>query len=223
MHDQPGDTAMSLPLLFRNHHSEEDRDPQALAERLAQSHPVLDLAPRRGHGTAFLHRTHTIRAGSLLLTSGYSSPIAGAMGDDPGKAYVNLCLAGSIRYQTQGLRQVIHPQQPLWFSPGSSYRYSTDHLSALVMRLDLARLRSTACAIAGIGVSPQRFTSDLERPRVLGDEQPRSQRLIRVFRQTLTLLDNAERDLQGHLDALQVDDLIYRVFALLLHPRLDAV
>ena len=145
------------------------------------------------------------------------------MGEETGNAYVQLCLAGSIRYQTQGLTQAIHQSRPLWFSPGAEYRYTTDHLNALVMRLDLGRLRSTAAAIAGLGVSQQRFASDLEVARVLGCDNRRNQRLIQVFRRTLSLLDNPDLDTHGHLDVLQVDDLIYRVFALLLHPRLDTV
>lgn len=221
--EKPGGEAAALPLLFHNHHTQHDRDPQALAGRLAQHHPVLDFAPLHGHEAGFVHRTNTIRAGSLLLTSGYSSPIEGAMGEQAGNAYVQLCLAGCIRYHTQGLRQAIDPARPLWFSPGAAYRYTTDHLNALVMRLDLERLRTTAAAIAGMGVSEQRFASDLELARVLGCDTPRAQRLIQVFRQTLSLLDNPELDAHGHLDALQVDDLIYRLFALLLHPRLDAV
>lgn len=223
VHEQTGAAGVDQPLLFRNHHSQRDRDPQALAERLALSHPVLDLAPRRGHTTGFVHRTNTIQAGSLLLTSGYCSPIEGAMGGERGNAYVNFCLAGSIRYRTQGLHQSIDPLRPLWFSPGASYRYSTDHLHALVMRLDLERLKTTAGAIAGLGVAEQRFANNLDVARVLGREDPRSQRLIQLFRQTLQMLDTIELDPLGHLDVLQVDDLIYRIFALLLHPRLDDV
>jgi AraC-like DNA-binding protein len=221
--EKPGESVAALPLLFHNQQTQLDRDPQALAERLAQHHPVLDFAPLHGHTAMFLHRTNTIRAGSLLLTSGYSSPIEGAMGEETGNAYVQFALAGSIRYQTLGLRQAIHQGQPLWFSPGAEYRYTTDHLNALVMRLDLERLRSTAAAIAGLGVSQQRFASDLERTRVFGWENRRTLQLIQVFRRTLSLLDNPDLDTHGHLDVLQVDDLIYRVFALLLHPRLDAV
>jgi AraC-like DNA-binding protein len=220
---KPVESAACLPLLFHNHHTQHDRDPQALAERLAQHHPVLDFAPLHGHEAGFVHRTNTIRAGSLLLTSGYSSPIEGAMGEEKGNAYVQLCLAGSIRYQTQGLSQAIHQSRPLWFSPGAAYRYTTDHLNALVMRLDLERLRATAAAIAGLGVSERRFSSDLELARVLGCESRRNERLIEVFRRTLSLLDSPDLDTHGHLDVFQVDDLIYRVFALLLHPRLDSV
>jgi len=221
--DKPGGSAAAVPLLFHDQQTQHDRDPQALGERLARHHPVLDFAPRRGHEAGFVHRTNTIRVGSLLLTSGYSSPIEGAMGEEQGNAYVNLCLAGSIRYQTQGLSQAITPSRPLWFSPGDTYRFTTDHLNALVMRLDLERLRSTAAAIAGLGVSQQRFASDLEVARVFGCENRRTLQLIQVFRRTLSLLDNPDLDTHGHLDVLQVDDLIYRVFALLLHPRLDAV
>jgi AraC-like DNA-binding protein len=118
---------------------------------------------------------------------------------------------------------VIHQARPLWFSPGAEYRFTTDHLNALVMRLDLERVRSTAAAMAGLGVSQQRFASDLERARVFVCENRRTLQLIQVFRRTLSLLDNPDLDTHGHLDVLQVDDLIYRIFALLLHPRLDAV
>lgn len=221
--EQPEGAASALPLLFHDHQTRQDSDPQALAERLAQNHPLLDFAPLSGHEEGFVHRTNTIRAGSLLLTSGYSSPIQGAMGEEKGNAYVNLCLAGSIRYQTQGRSQAIHPSRPLWFSPGAEYRFRTDHLNALVMRLDLERLGTTAAAIAGVGVSRRRFSSDLGLARVLGCDNRRNERLIQVFRQTLLLLDNPDLDNHGYLDVFQVDDLIYRIFALLLHPRLDAV
>jgi hypothetical protein len=137
-----------MPLPFRNRQTQLDRDPQALAERLAQNHPLVAFAPRRGHEAGFVQRTNSLRAGSLLLTHGYTSPIEGALGEERGIAYVNLCLAGSIRYRTQGLSQAIHPEQPLWFCPGAEYRYTTDLLNALVMRLDedlLEWIRANLC------------------------------------------------------------------------------
>ncbi len=213
----------SRPFPFHNQQAQVDRDPQALAERLEQHCPIKDLAPRLGYEKCFLHRTSTIQAGSLLLSVGYSTPIAGEIGEMKGVAAIDLCMGGMIRYENQQRSLEITENQPLYFSPETGYRYSAHHFLGLVVHPNLERLRTTAAAIAGIGVSERRFASELDHALVLSTDSPRNRILLRSLRRILALLDDPNLERQGYLDVLQIDDLLCRQFALLLCPKLDSI
>lgn len=209
------------PLLFRRHNLVVDRDPQALAERLARHYTVCDFAPRQGFERHFLHRATTLAAGDLLLTGGCTTPVQGEIGASPGVGAINLCLAGSASYQIDGLNLEIGAHRPMYFAPGQDYRFVSDHYNGAVFHVDLNRLQQTAAAIAGMGVSRRRFAHELEAPRTVSAQEPRSAVYLRILRRCFTLLDEPELDLSGEFHHLQVDDLIYRTLALLLCPRLE--
>lgn len=214
-------TVASSLLLFRRHNLLVDRDPQALAERLARHYTVADFAPRQGFERQFLHRAATLAAGDLLLTGGCTSPVQGMIGACPGVAAINLCCAGSARYQIDGLNLEIGPQRPLYFAPGQEYRFITEHYNGAVFHVDLNRLQQTAAAIAGMGVSSRRFAHELEAPRTVSSQDQRSAVYLRILRRCFALLDEPELEPVGELHHLQVDDLIYRALALLLCPSLE--
>jgi AraC-like DNA-binding protein len=215
--------ATSFPLLFHHQQAVEDRNPQALAERLARHYTLADFAPRLGFERQFLHRTSTAAAGDLLLTCGYTTPVQGTIGESAGIAAINLCFAGSSQYQVDGLTLEIGPERPLYFAPGHEYRYITDHYNGAVFQVDLARLQATAAAIAGLGVSQRRFACDLEAPRTVALHERRSASYLRMLRRSLALLDEPMLEACGELRYLQIDDLIYRNLALLLCPGLERV
>jgi len=89
--------------------------------------------------------------------------------------------------------------------------------------VDLQRLRRTAAAMAGFGISERRFLPDLQRARAISAQSEASQRLLTMLRQAFALLDEASAESIGLLSHLQVDHLIYRLLALLLFPRLAAL
>lgn len=219
----PEQTAAALPLLFHNQQAQVDHDPQVLAARLAQHYPLTDFGPRRGYEQQFSHRSTSLQVGSLLMTTGYTTPIEGQIGEMKGVMAVNLCLAGGISYENQQRNLAIHAARPLYFSAEAEYRYATDHFHGLVFHLDLERLKATAAAIGGLGVSERRFAADLEAPRVVGGDSGRNRALLRTLRRILTVLNEPELEGRGCLDALQIDDLIYRSLALLACPRLEAI
>lgn len=209
-------------LLFHDHLAREDRDPQVLAERLAQHYAMLDFAPRRGHERSFLHRTSSCRSGELLLTGGYTTPIQGEIGEQPGMGAVNVLVSGAARYRTDRGQEIrLSPEQPLFFSPGAGYQYAVEeHFNGVVFQIDLARLQHTAAAIAGLGVSARRFGLDLDRVRGIQPHGEPSRELLRVLGTAFRLLDHPALESTGMLPHLQLDDLIYRTLALLLCPQL---
>lgn len=77
--------------------------------------------------------------------------------------------------------------------------------------------------MAGLGISERRFQPDLERARAFGVQSEPSARLLRLLRQACALLDDSTPSSQGALAHLQIDDLLYRLLALLLFPRLPAL
>ncbi|MEX0588225.1 MAG: AraC family transcriptional regulator [Cyanobium sp.] len=210
-----------LPLVFHNQHAVVDRDPQALATKLAQHFHLLEFAPRDPQANPFLHRASTIQVGDLSLTAGYTSPIHGCIGDNPGVGAINICYAGSASYEVDGRNHVIHGDAPLYFNPGFEYTYSTDHYNGLVLHVDLQRLQNTAAAIGGVGISGRRYAPDLQRPQVLALTDGRQGELLVNLRRAFALLDAPELQASGDLSLLLIDDLIYRILALALCPQLE--
>ncbi|MEX0588253.1 MAG: helix-turn-helix domain-containing protein [Cyanobium sp.] len=210
-----------LPLVFHNQHAVVDGDPQGLANKLAQHFPVRELAPRDPQTNPFLHRASTILAGDLTLTAGYTSPIHGWIGDNPGVGAINICYFGSAAYRVDGQKHVIHGEAPLYFNPGFEYKYSTGHYNGLVLHVDLQRLQNTAAAIGGVGISVRRYAPDLLRPQVLAVADGRQGELLNNLRRAFALLDAPGLQANGDLALLQIDDLIYRILALALCPQLE--
>lgn len=199
-----------------------DRDPEHLAQRLAQHYSLLDFGPRPGTEAKFLHRTSTCAAGDLLLSCGYASPLLGTIGERPDTGSINLVFGGGVIYGSEGQEFNANLNRPLFFSPGPSYNYLIkDYFNGVVFDLDMKRLRRTAAGIAGLGVSERRFSGDPDTPRLIHPKNSRTQHLLQVLAQTFSLLDHPELQGLGDLNHLQIDDLIYRTLALLLFPQLE--
>ncbi|MCP9943327.1 helix-turn-helix transcriptional regulator [Cyanobium sp. ATX 6E8] len=214
------DSVAELPLVFHNHQAVVDRDPQGLANKLNQHFPVLEFAPRLPESSPFLHRASTATVGELTLTSGYTCPIIGAIGENPGIGAINICYSGAANYEVDGRSYSIHGEAPLYFNPGLEYRYATDHYNGLVLHVDLQRLQNTAATIGGVGLSGRRFAPDLQRPQVLAMTEKRQAELLLTLRRAFALVDAPELENRGDLATLQIDDLIYRILALALCSKL---
>lgn len=209
-------------LVFHDHLAVVDRDPQALANRLAQHYALLDFGPRQGYENQFLHRSSSSPCGDLVLSCGYTTPIRGTIGEREGVGSINLIFSGAVRYGNDRQELLIHAQRPLFFSPGEQYTYSIDHLfSGVVFHIDLERLKRTAAAIAGLGISERRFAPTLNVTRTVQGNTPRNRHLLALLTKTFSLLDHPELEASGDLQHLRIDDLIYRTLALLLCPQLE--
>ena len=219
---EPDASVAEWPLLFHDTLAQEERDPEVLASRLAQHYTVLDFGPRPGCHRSFLHRFMTAGAGELTLTCGYTSPILGTIGETPGVGLINFCSVGSATYTVDGHELHLNPTQPLMLSPGLEYRYSVDHYNGLAFHIRIDRLRDTAAAIAGPGISPRRFGSSFDAPLLISLEEGRQQRLLGLFRRGLALLDDPDLLEQPELAHLAIDDLLYRTLVMVFCPELGA-
>ena len=216
-------TLAAMPLAFHDRRAVVDRDPDALAARLAQHYRLLDFGVRQGWERNFLHRSSSSAAGDLILSCGFSSPIQGSIDEHPGVGSINLCFGGSVRYEVDGRSLQLTEERPVFFTSGHSYRYSVDCFNGIVFYVDLRRLKATAAAMAGFGVSERRFCQDLDRPAVLGVDVGHTAQRLSLLRRTCSLLDGIDPADAAIGRTLQIDDLIYRTLALLLFPRLDAL
>lgn len=108
------DPVAHLPLVFHDRNAVVDRDPQGLANKLNQHFPVLEFSPRLPDANPFLHRASTATIGELTLTSGYTSPIIGCIGDNPGIGAINICYSGASSYEVDGHQYHIHCEAPLY-------------------------------------------------------------------------------------------------------------
>lgn len=218
----PAPSPAQARLAFHDQLAQVDRDPEHLAQLLAQHYSLVDFGPLPGTETSFLHRTSTCAAGDLLLSCGYSSPLLGTIGERPEVGSINLLTSGGVVYGSEGREFIVNTNCPLFFSPGPSYSYLIrEYVNAVVFDLDIKRLKRTAAAIAGLGVSERRFSGDLDRARVIHPHNSRTQHLLQVLEKTFSLLDHPELQGSGDLQHLQIDDLIYRTLALLLFPQLE--
>lgn len=210
-----------MPLVFHDRLAAVDRDPQVLADRLAQHYSLLDFGPRLGWERRFLHRSSSAVVGDLILTCGYTSPIQGTIGERRDVASINICFGGCSTYGVDGMPLQITPEQPVFFSPGLEYCYSVDHFNGMAFDLDLRRIRATAAAMAGLGVSEHRFSEDLDRAMVFSADDQRTAGLLALLRREFALLDERDPAVCSAIQHLHLDDVIYRTLVLLLFPRLD--
>ena len=213
--------AAKQQLIFHDRLAHVDRDPQVLANRLAQHYSVLDFGARPGFEDAFLHRTSTAQAGQLLLSCGFTTPIMGAIGAREGIGSVNLLFSGAVTYGDRAKEYRVDSQRPLFFAPSENYNYVIDHhFNGVVFDVDLSRLRQTAAAMVGFGVSERRFASDLEVMRAIQPNSKEVSELLQVLCRAFRMLDHQQLGENNLLQHLQVDDLVYRTLALILSPRL---
>lgn len=157
-----------------------------------------------------------------MLSCGYTTPISGTIGEREGVGSINLIFSGAARYGSGQQELLINEQRPLFFSPGQEYTYLIDHhFNDVVFHVDLKRLKQTAAAIAGLGISERRFAPNFDYVRAAQTNTPRQRQLLAVLAKTFSLLDHPELETSGDLQHLALDDLIYRNLALLLCPQLE--
>jgi AraC-like DNA-binding protein len=210
-----------LPRVFSCAAVRDDSDPQVLATRLAQHFPFTDFHAWQGRERPFWHRSSTVMVGGLPVSGGYTSSCQGRVDDHPGVGAVNLIRAGSAFYEFNGARMSLDAASPLLFSAGESYTFAVDHYAGVAYSVNMARLRSTAQAMAGPAGFVRVGLDDLEAPRVLATSSERRRVLIQTLWGVFDLLDQGLVRDPLLLRHLQIEDVLYRSMALLLLPRLD--
>lgn len=210
----------SVPLLFGNDlNVQVDRDPTSLAERLAQHYKILDFGPQSGHQRNFFHRSLTTQANGLVVSCGYSTPVSGRVGQNPGRGSINLILSGSNTYRADGRDYRVAPGQPFFYGPIHDYSYITNHYNGVVFDIEINKLQKTAAAMLGLQVPNHRLVTALSEFKTLSMDGGRTSQLIKRLASALKFLEDPDCLLSLDIPYLQIDDLIYRHLALLLLPR----
>ena len=210
----------SQPLLFGNDLGVQiDRDPNRLAERLAQHYKILDFGPQSGHERTFLHRSLTTQTNGLVVSCGYSTPVYGRVGQKPGCGSINLILSGAITYRTEGRDYHVARDQPLFYGPTLDYSYSCNDYNGAVFDIEISKLQNTAAAMLGMQVPTPRLITALSEFKTLAMDGGRNAQLIKRLARSLKFLEDPDCLLSLDIPYLQLDDLIYRHLALLLLPR----
>lgn len=210
----------SQPLLFGNGLGVQiDRDSTSLAERLSQHYKILDFGPQPGHERNFLHRSFTTQANGLVVSCGYSTPVYGRVGQNPGCGSINLILSGSISYRAEGREYHVASGQPFFYGPTLDYSYTCNHYNGVVFDIEISKLQNTAAAMLGMQVPSHRLITALCEFQTLTMDGGRNAQLIKRLARSLKFLEDPDCLLSLDIPYLQIDDLIYRHLALLLLPR----
>ena len=157
------DPVSQFPLVFHDQQAVVDLDPQALATKLAQHFPVEDFAPRNPLLNPFRHRASTAVAGDLTLTSGYTRPIHGRIGDNPGVGAINICYQGESSYGVDGNTFHIHAEAPPLLQPWlllQLHHWALQRAGAATTPTAFAPQR---CCVKGDGYTADPFHKDSHR------------------------------------------------------------
>lgn len=133
---------------------------------------------------------------------------------------VALAYAGSAQVTIQHQRFDLLPQEGLLYLPGSAFEAQSGFLQEVLIHLDSGRLALTAAAIAGAARGPKAFLRRLRQPRLVRPGNALEHDLLTTPRRTLTTVDAPDLEAAGGFSALGIEDLLFRLLALLLFPEL---
>lgn len=205
-----------LPLPFQRGVGALDRDPASLTSRLRRSLPVQELDAADA-SLPFLHRSASLRAGSLVLHSAAHSALH-AVNRHQAAAVFTMPLAGEKRFHLSGRTWVCRAGESSLYLPGEGYSVDTSVASGVILSVAPERLAAAAAALAG---QVDRACAPVEHPVLLREDDPRQGHLLAMLRRALGLIDHADLEAGAQLPlSLGLDDLIQRLLALLLHPEL---
>jgi AraC-like DNA-binding protein len=206
-----------LPLAFLDGVTPLGRDLQGLAAALGRAVPISHLAalhPQR----PFLQRSVAVRSGDLVVSAVAHSGIYGENLVQE-KAVFSMPFFGEKRFRVGGQTFLTRAGQDSIFLPVEPFSVETTAFSGVAFCVNPWRLARVADTMAG----PEREPVALVRqPLLFSDADPVQGHLLGVLRKTLALIDLVTLD-DGVVPAMvRLDDLILRLLALLVYPKLLA-
>jgi AraC-like DNA-binding protein len=171
---------------------------------------------------AFSHRSSLACCGELiLLASAHTGLSMGLRNEDDG-AVVMLPYGGHADVTCQGHPFKLQNEAELAYLPVTNLQLQTNDFNGVIFRIDRQRLQSTAESLIGPYANIPQLRKDLRTPRTLGCDSTLNAELVLQLRRTVQMLDAP--GLQGStlLDALRLDELIYRILAELVSTEVNA-
>jgi hypothetical protein len=210
---------MNQPLAYRNSRAHTVTDLDRFASQLRRAIPVLDLINPAG-GPRFRARQAQVQAGGLTVSTEVHTPLHGSFGEDPHRAAIFFPLLGEAVFRADGVSLRARQGESVLFMPGCAYSARTTLLGGVVFCVDPVRLATLAAELAGDPSSSERYLSAFSHPQQWLFTEPLQRHLLRLMHQAIQLVDTVP-DHQPRLpDYLRLDDLLFRIVTLLVHPQL---
>jgi hypothetical protein len=206
-------------LAYRNAHAQVETDLDRFAAMLSQAIPLLDVMSPAG-GPRFHSRMVQVQTGDLTLSTEVHTPLYGSFGEDPGRASIFFPLLGEVELRIEGESLRARQGESVVFMPGRAYTAETTDCGGVVFSVDPQRLANLAAELAGDPSSSDRFLPAFGNPQQWQLTDPLQRQLLHLMRRAIGLIDTVpgnEQQLPGYL---RLDDLLFRIVTVLVHPEL---
>ena len=157
----------------------------------------------------------------ILLASAHTGLSMGMLNEDDG-VVVMLPYGGHADVICQGHPFELQHDSELLYLPGTNLQLKTNDFNGVIFRINRQRLQTTAESLIGPYANIPQLRRDLRTPRMLGPDTSINSELVLQLRRTVQMLDAP--GLQGStlLEALRLDELIYRILAELVSTEVNA-
>lgn len=210
----------SQPLLFGDETAAVCRDLAGFHDVLSLSVYLKDLSAR-GPERQFLHRSSTLLAGDLAISSFINSAFQAVVEESP-EATVVLHRGGAMVYHCDGCTLRSDGEEQLFYLPGAAGRSRVDSACSLgiVFNINPALLARELCFLSRERLSLERALAFLQQPM---QRDPRDPAVAAVMRHLLALLALQPADLSfsanyQRLLGSRLEIAVYRATALMLRP-----
>jgi hypothetical protein len=206
-------------LAYRSSQARTETDLDRFAAMLSQAIPLLDVMSPAA-GPRFHSRMAQVQAGDLTLSTEAHTPLYGSFGEDPGRATIFFPLLGEAVLRIEGERLCARQGESVVFMPGRAYQAETTLCGGVVFSVDPQRLANLAAELAGDPSSSDRFLPAFANPQQWQMMDPLQRQLLHLMRRAIRLIDTVPGNEQRLPDYLRLDDLLFRIVTVLVHPEL---
>jgi hypothetical protein len=206
-------------LAYRSSQARAETDLDRFAAMLSRAIPVLDVMSPAG-GPRFHSRMAQVQAGDLTLSTEAHTPLYGSFGEDPGRATIFFPLLGEAVLRIEGESLRARQGESVVFMPGRAYTAESTLCGGVVFSVDPLRLADLAAELAGDPSSSDRFLPAFGHPQEWQQTDPLQRQLLHLMQRAIRLIDTVPGNEQRLPDYLRLDDLLFRIVTVLVHPEL---
>ncbi len=206
-------------LAYRSSQAHAETNLDRFVALVSQAVPLLDVMSPAG-GPRFHCRMAQVQAGDLTISTEAHTPLYASFGEDPGRATIFFPLLGEAVLRIEGESLRARQGESVVFMPGRAYTVETTVCGGVVFSVDPKRLANLAAELAGDPSSSDRFLSAFGNPQQWHHTDPLQRQLLHLMRQAIRLIDTVPGNEHRLPDYLRLDDLLFRIVTLLVHPEL---